>query len=274
MLCVPSGTRPKEPCLHQNILAQNAKVHRRLSDSSVESRESLSADSGVEVDSTTGCSRSPCTLVSCGKQVEQNLTDLQSIPQPICRFQAELAQDDAYVRRLASLNAQACVSALFASKPRVQLKCLNSDCTMHTAPKKLLETEQKCIEVEKSFCKHELKRDSLDDNCRVDNGMDDHNISHRGWTKLHINELHGNLHSPLEQPPAIVPSKMKNVVEIVEHLKATPSTPLMKSKRVSICSAGNTFIKSKIQQGDNRWSCYGDPIREFQYHHPKVGLRG
>eukprot|EP00731_Ephydatia_muelleri_P033369 Em0028g44a len=238
----------------QSILAQKTTVHRRLSDSSVESRGSLSADSGVEVDSTTGCNRSPCALVSrCTKQVEQNTTDQKSTPQPICRLQTELAQDDCYVRRLASLNAQACVSALFASKPRVQLKCLNSDCIMCPTPRKLFGTEQKCIEEEKSFYQHELIRDSLDDKCRVNSGMDDQHFSHRGWTKLHTDELNGSLHSQLVQPPAIVPSKIKNVVEIVERLKATPITPSMKSKR-----------------GDNRWSFYGDPIRELQYHHPKT----
>ena len=29
-----------------------------------------------------------------------------------------------------------------------------------------------------------------------------------------------------------------------------------------------------MPQGDNRWSCYGDPIRELRYHHPEVGSEG
>lgn len=139
-----------------------------------------------------------------------------------------MVQDEGYVRRLASLNAQACVSALFASKPKMQLKCLNSDYSMDSALKNLHETtEQKCIQEGKSFCEHELITDSFDDKHE-----DGHQTIQKSWSAWDTNAC-GCLQSLMTNPPAVVPIGMKNVVEIVELLKATACTPSIKPKRVS-----------------------------------------
>ena len=231
VLCsVCSETGKQDQCLHQRDVTGTVTIHRRLSDSSVESRGSLSADSGVEIDNTIGSNRSPCTPGSCTKQTEQNAIIVKRTQLP-WRFEAELAQDDGYVRRMASLNAQACVSALLASKPKLQLKCLSGSYTMNVVGTKedLHDSAQNCAQVEK-LCHSEPMMDSMNDQHSVGCEKDIHQTIER-W-RAHQSTC-GCDHPPITLPPAVVPSRIKNVVEVVEQLKAAPNVPLMKPKRVS-----------------------------------------